>query len=290
MRTLGHRVHIATSYAGERADCMVAIHAFRSAAAIAAFRNDTPAAPLIVLLAGTDIYRFQQSHPATTLESMQAADKLVGLHDLVCHDIPARFADKLTIIHQSARPLSAPRQPAITHFDVCVVGHLRDEKDPLRTALAARELPTDSRIRIVHLGKARNADWEQAARAEMARNARYIWHGEVSPGEVRRRFARSHLMVISSVMEGGANVVSEAVVAGLPVVASDIPGNVGLLGADHPGYFPVGDASALAQRLYDAETQPAFLARIRAHGEALAPRFHPERELGAWRALLASYS
>ena len=54
----------------------------------------------------------------------------------------------------------------------------------------------------------------------MSRNPRYIWRGDVNRTAVQRCYARSHAMVISSLMEGGANVVSEAIVAGLPVIAS----------------------------------------------------------------------
>lgn len=286
LRRLGHRVAIRESFQGESADAMVAIHAWRSARSVADFRERHPERPLIVLLSGTDIYRFQHSHPRETLESMQAADRLVGLHDLVAHDIPRQLHAKLRIIYQSADPLSGPRRPSKRTFDVCVVGHLREEKDPLRAAIASRELPPSSRIRVVHLGKARDDTWCARAREEMAQNRRYLWRGEVGHAEVRRCFQRSHLMVISSIMEGGANVVSEAVVAGLPVLASEIPGNVGLLGADHPAYFSSGDASALARLLHRAETDPAFVAAIRNHGDTRAPLFQPGRERAAWRALL----
>ena len=60
-----------------------------------------------------------------------------------------------------------------------------------------------------------------------------------------RLFGRARAMVLSSLSEGGANVVSEAVAAGVPVLASRIDGSVGLLGRDYPGYFPVADTAAL---------------------------------------------
>jgi glycosyltransferase involved in cell wall biosynthesis len=93
--------------------------------------------------------------------------------------------------------------------------------------------------------------------------------------------------VLSSIMEGGANVVSEAVVAGVPVLASAIPGSIGLLGRDYPGYFPVGDAAALARLMRRAEEEPAFRAALERHCATRAPLFAPERERQAWRALLA---
>jgi glycosyltransferase involved in cell wall biosynthesis len=122
----------------------------------------------------------------------------------------------------------------------------------------------------------------------MAANPRYFWRDDVPAAAVRRLLARSHAMVISSFSEGGANVISEAAVAGVPVLASRMDGNVGLLGTDYPGYFPAGDTQALARLLRRVECEPRFVARL---GKALArraPLFRPAREIAAWRRLLAS--
>ena len=286
LQDLGHSVRVDVEYDGRPADMMVAVHAWRSAQSIEDFHARHPDRPLIVLLSGTDIYKFQHSHPDVTLRSMELADRLVCLHDLVHQDIPRRFSDKLTVIRQSAPPLTAPRQPSQRWFDVCVVGHLREEKDSLRTAEAARLLPPDSRLRVLHYGKAHDESWAVRARREMARNPRYHWRGEVPAWMVRRAFAKCYLMVISSIMEGGANVVSEAVAAGLPVIASDISGSVGLLGPDYAGYYPVGDTQALADRLLRAETDPAYLERLAGQCRQQAPLFHPEREKRAWQDML----
>lgn len=284
LRALGHRVGVSEADDGGDADMMVAIHAWRSAASIRAFAENHPERPLIVLLAGTDIYRFQHSHPEETLASMERATALVCLHDLVHRAIPARFVSKLRVIHQSAP--TQPRIPARRHFEVCVVGHLREEKDSLRAAIAARDMPADSRLRVVQLGKAHDRSWARAAEAEMKRNRRYVWRGEVPGWQVRRQFARSHAMAITSAMEGGANVVSEAVIAGLPVIASRIDGNVGLLGEDYGGYFPAKDTGALTALLHRAETDPSFLRDLAAQCRKLRPLFHPAREMAAWRGLL----
>ena len=290
LKELGHSVPVAEAWPGEgraeHPDLLVAIHAWRSAASVAAFRARYPTRPLVVLMSGTDIYRFQHSHPEETGASMAAADRLVGLHDVVADDLPPRFRAKLRVIHQSALPLPVPRRPSRHTFDVCVVGHLREEKDPFRAARAARLAPAGSKLRVIHLGKPHDAAHERETRTEMAANPRYVWRGEVPRWQVRRIFARCHALVMSSVMEGGANVVSEAVVAGVPVIASDIPGNVGLLGRDHPALFAPGDTEGLHALLHRAETNPAFLDAVRAHGDARRDRFTPARERAAWAALL----
>lgn len=287
---LGHRVVYGTEYDGAEADAMVAVHAWRSADSIAWFREKFPHRPLVVALAGTDIYGFQDSHPETTHRSMELADALVCLHDLVHRAIPRRFAAKLRVIHQSAPPLPGPRRPGRRNFDICVVGHLRDEKDSLRTAYAARLLPAESKLRVIHLGKAHNTQWQRKAEAEMKRNPRYLWRGEVPGWAVRRAFGRCHAMVLSSVMEGGANVISEAVVAGLPVIASDIDGSIGLLGDDYDGYYQVGDEAALANLLHRVETEPRYLKHLAAQCRKRARLFTPARERAAWKKLLAEMS
>ena len=286
LRELGHRVEIAEMDHGDRADMMVAVHAWRSLESIRAFSDRYPDRPLVVLLAGTDIYRFQFSHPEETHEAMARADRLICLHELVHRVVPDRFRPKLHVIFQSAEPLPSIRQPSPRWFEVCVVGHLRDEKDSLRAAFAARLVPPESRLRVVQLGKAQDDAWAGAARVEASSNLRYVWRGEVPGGTVRRQFARSHAMVISSVMEGGANVVSEAVVSDLPVIASHIDGNVGLLGPDYDGYFPAKDEKALAQVLRRAECEPAYLPHLLDQCRERRDLFRPEFEKAAWARLL----
>lgn len=288
LRSLGHRVALRTTWDGASADVLIALHAWRSAASIGRFRARFPTRPLVVALTGTDIYGFLHTEPETTRRSLDCADVLVGLHDLVADALPPEFRSRVRVVHQSVSGPALARRPSRRTFDVCVVGHLRREKDPLRAAAAARDLLPHSRLRVLHAGGAPDPDWAQAARREMAQNPRYRWLGEVPAWRVRRLYQRTHAMVISSLAEGGANVVSEAVAAGLPVIASRIPGNVGLLGREHPGYFPAEATGALRALLWRAETTPEFLAKLARHGAARAPLFAPERERTAWRRLLGS--
>ena len=278
LREAGHHVRIEVDYDDEPADLAIAIHAWRSADSILRYREQFPAGPLIVCLSGTDVNTYMKSHQETTLRSMDMADALICLHDLVAEALPTRLGRKLHVIRQSAMPLSSAREPAIRNFDVCVIGHLRDVKDPFRAALAARSLPPESRVRVIHLGKAHAPDFAVQANAEMDMNPRYRWLGDVPGWRVRRELAKTRLMVISSSQEGGANVVSEAVVAGVPVLASNISGNIGLLGRDYPGYFPVRDETALAHLLHRAETEPVFLETLEQYGQKLVPLFRRDHE------------
>jgi len=288
LRGAGHRVRIDTDYNGEPTDLVIALHAWRSAAAIRRYREASPQGPLVVALGGTDVNTYLQTDAETTLASMKMADALVCLHDLAADQLPPALRKKVCVIRQSAKPLPRPRKPSKRSFDICVIGHLRAEKDPFRTALAARLLPAESKARVLHYGKAHGPKWARQAEAEMRVNPRYRWQGEVSAGQVRQAFLRAHLMVLSSLQEGGANVVSEALVAGVPIIASDIPGNIGLLGRDYGGYFRVGDETSLAGQIRRAEDDERFLKSLERQGRALAPMFTPERELAAWQTLLAT--
>ncbi len=281
LRQAGHRVRIDVDYGGEAVDLMIAIHAWRSADAILRYRERFPGGPLVVALGGTDVNTYLLSHPETTLRSMEMADALICLHDLMGEALPAALGRKLHVVRQSALPLSGPRRPAQRYFDVCVIGHLRAEKDPFRTALAARRLPPASRLRVTHLGSAHTPEYASQAAAEMAVNSRYRWLGEVPRWRVRRELAKTRAMVISSTQEGGANVVSEAIVADVPVIASDIAGNVGLLGREHPGTYPLGDEAALARLLDRAEMEPGFLETLERFGRKLKPLFRPAHERAA---------
>ena len=285
LRGLGHRVTLVQAYQGQPCDLLIALHAVRSYAAVRSFRLLHPTRPVVVALTGTDIYR-DLPKSKQGLETLEAATRLIALNSKAWERLPPRLRGKVRVIFQSAQAPSAAPPGHPRGFAVCVVGHLRREKDPFRTALAVRGLPAHSVIRVLHSGKAMDGRMAALATGEERRNPRYRWLGELPPWRVRRLYRTCRLMVLSSRMEGGANVISEAAVAGLPVLAARIPGTVGLLGETYPGYFPVGDTRALKELLLKAEREPQFLARLRKWMEALAPRFRAESEAACWAALL----
>ena len=286
LKQLGHQVNIAVQWDHRSYDLMIALHAWRSADCIAHFKVRYPQRPLIVCMTGTDLYRFMISHPKPTLHSIKVADQLVVLHDRARFVLPQTAQNKVSIIYQSAQPLSFPIKRSKKTVDICVVGHLRDEKDPLRTAYAVRNLPQSSRIRVLHYGKAHNRQWQQKALQEMQINPRYQWLGEVKHWQVRKAYARCHAMVLSSNMEGGANVISEATVAGLPTIASKIEGSIGLLGEEYPAYYPVQDTQALRTLLLKVENDTDFMQQIQQYITKKAPLFQAATEAQCWQQLL----
>lgn len=258
LRARGHGVAVVVDpgeTTGARFDLMIALHARRSADAVAAWKSRSDR-PLVLALTGTDLYR-DIREDAAAQRSMDLADALVVLQAEGLNELAPALRAKARVVHQSVRPYARATPPS-TYTLITVIGHLREEKDPLRAARALAHLPAASRVRVVQLGGAMDETLAEAARRIAATDSRYRWLGELPHAEAMRWLARSHAMVISSRMEGGAHVVSEAISAGVPVLASNIPGNVGLLGRAYPGYFPVGDEHALADLMAKLEGNKRF--------------------------------
>jgi putative glycosyltransferase (TIGR04348 family) len=287
LKKLGHAVAIETEFNSRRCDLLIALHARKSHAALTGFRKQNPGKPIILALTGTDVYQDIQTY-ATARESLELADWLVLLQPKAIEELPFHLHGKCRVIYQSSARLNGQARKRSRTFDICVIGHLRKVKDPFRAAYAVRDLPAASRLRVIQVGAALELEMEQLALAEMRRNSRYCWLGEKPRWQTRQIMARSQLLVLSSKLEGGANVISEAIMASVPVISSRISGSVGMLGEDHPGYFPFADTQALRSILLKAETNPVFLSHLQEWCERLVPSFEPDAELEAWLRLLGS--
>jgi putative glycosyltransferase (TIGR04348 family) len=280
LRELGHAVRIKNDLDG-RADVLIALHAKRSASAVRNFEGGR----VVVALTGTDLYRDLPKVVAAQ-RSLDTADAIIALQAKALDRLRPRWRDKTFVVLQSVTTPPSKPAPRTRTFDVCVVGHLRDVKDPMRPAYAARTLPSASRIAVLQVGRAMSPRYERLANSEMARNNRYQWLGERPRWQTRRIIGRSQLLVLPSLMEGGAHVIAEALVAGTPVLASAIDGSIGQLGDGYPGYFDVRDTAGLSALMLRAEREPRFYASLARWCKRLAPKFSPAHERRALRRLI----
>jgi len=266
---------------------MLALHARRSFASIRAFAERFPTRPLLLTLTGTDLYRdIHEDRDAQ--QALELAHRIIVLQERGLDELAPHLAAKTRVIYQSSPDIA--RKPSPPHsFEVLVIGHLRAEKDPFRAALATAYLPEHSRIQVTHLGSALSEDMAETAAMAQGKLPRWHWLGEVPHKTVLKHLSRAHLMVISSVMEGGANVICEALAADVPVLASHMSGNIGMLGEDYPGYFPVGDERRLAKLLSLAETDPAFYANLLSHARQRRGLMRPEQEASRLRQAVAEF-
>jgi putative glycosyltransferase (TIGR04348 family) len=288
LRGLGHCVEITQEWLPEIKDeceLLVALHARRSHESVVRFRSSHPDRPLVVALTGTDLYGDLPENPEARA-SLASATRIVALQEAARDRLEEPFRAKLSVIYQSAVPPLNRRQPSFDIFEVCVLSHLRDVKDPLRAALAARELPLESQVHVRHAGRALTAEWEREAKEEERKNRRYRWLRDLPHDRAMDLLSGTRVLVLSSLMEGGSSAIAEAVTCGIPVICSDIPGNIGMLGPDYHGYFRTQDTRQLSMLLQRAETVPDFLESLREHITALQSRFTPEAESASWSRLL----
>jgi putative glycosyltransferase (TIGR04348 family) len=282
LRADGDRVAIANEWTGARCDVLVALHALRSHASVSRYRQAHPRGSLVVVLTGTDLYK-DLPDSRSALESLRLADRIVVLQPEAVRLLPKALRAKTRVVFQSSDTLTRKRPPA-RPFRVAVIGHLRKVKDPFRAVRALAHLRNG--YEVIQVGGALDPAMAVLAKQWMKREPRYRWTGSLPHGEALHWIARSHLLVVSSVMEGGANVICEAARIGTPVLASRVSGNVGMLGRSYPGYYPLFDEKALARLIEKCNLKKEFMERLK---RALAARRHlfaPAAERHALRQAL----
>ena len=245
LRALGHRVSVMVQWDRGPCDLLLALHARRSHASIVEYRRQHPRKPLVVTLTGTDLYR---DLPASreARESLGLADRVIVLQEDALRLLDFDARKKARVVYQSAEPL-IHHSPPKARFRVAVVGHLRQVKDPFRAARALAFLKEKLDLEVIQIGDALTPEMKSEAQRRMKRDRRYRWLGGRTHPQALGWIAHSHLLVVSSVMEGGANVIAEAARIGTPVLASRVSGNVGMLGRGYPGYFALFDEQELGR-------------------------------------------
>ncbi len=283
---LGHDVELDSALTDETCDLLIALHAERSHDAIARFHDAVPEKPVVVAMTGTDLYLDLPAGSSRALESIEVAERVIVLHPCAFEALPETARGKARLVIQSATPTSRTPTTHGPRFAICVLAHVRRIKDPLLAARAARRLPRDSRIHVTLAGSVLEEDMKSEIESEVAENSRFTWLGELSNDQARDLVASSDMLVMSSELEGGANVISEALACNVAVLASRIPAAIGMLGADYPGLFEVGDEGSLAGLLQRAESDRAFMDALQEHCQAVASLVDPRRERSALAGLL----
>jgi len=280
LRAAGHRVQVALAWQGEPCDLLIALHARRSHDSVVRYRG-----PRIVVLTGTDLYK-DLPDSAQAKQSLALADRVIVLQEDALRKLTPSVKRKAAVVYQST-DTTLRHRPAAAPFRIAVVGHLRQVKDPFRAALALAHLP-GLPLEVVHVGGAIEEGFAKEAKRLMAREPRYRWIGSAPHARALGWIASSHLLIVSSVMEGGANVIAEAACIGTPVLASRMPGNVGMLGPRYPGFYPLYEEKSLAALIERAFREKNFRSRLKRALGARRARFAPAAERSALLAVVRS--
>lgn len=301
---LGHSVKISTDGLLDPSptDCLVALHARKSGTAINDFRTAFPGNPIIVCLTGTDIHGDLQRQSFSQTEdvesnfriathSLEVADRIVVLEPRCVHRLERRFQSKCTTIIQSATPHNVTKHSVWSHqptdqIILSVIGHMRPVKDPFRAAIASRQLRGNSKIKIIQVGEAMTDDATDFANSETQTNPRYEWRGSVSNQSAKDLLCQSHATIVSSHYEGGSNVISDAVVNSIPILASRMDASIGLLGEDYAGLFDIANTEQLLELMNQLEAEPGFTETILRQLTTARPQFSPQNELASWEKML----
>ena len=282
LRGEGWRVARAPGRHAPGADLIIALHATKTADAVAALRRAHPGAPVVLAATGTDLYVDLPAGDPVTAAALADADRILVLQERALEALPPGLRDRARVVHQSTPTLVPAPAPDDARFEALMLAGVRAVKDPECARDAVGRLPRDSAVSLDHFGP----DLDPALSARLTPTLRYTYGGPLRRAAALHRLARARLLVSPSREEGGANVVTEAFAQGTAVLAARSDGALGLVGEDHAGLFDAGDAQALADLLLRCEREPAFLAALEARSRERAWMADPERERDAWRALL----
>ena len=257
-------------------DVLIALHARRSYSSIAAWYAQQGSEGLCVVLTGTDLYRDIKQDPQAQ-KSLAWAKSLIVLQPAGLAELPTKFQDKTQVLFQS----TSTRQTLLKtnrHVRAVMVGHLRSEKSPQTFFEVAALLAKRSDIDLRHIGGEQDQALAQQAHDTAAQYPNYQFLGEHRHEQTRRYIQRSHVLVHPSVMEGGAHVIMEAICSGVPVLASRIAGNIGMLGEDYAGFFEIGNSCELARLLIRFREDSSFAAQLQMQCAQRAYLFEAARE------------
>ncbi len=290
LRELGHEATAGQGWNGEEADMLITLHAVKGAEAARRFTEAHPAGKVCLMFTGTDVYRDLPGGSEAGMALVRSADRLLVFHEGTREAVPPDFLDKLRLIPVSLEMPEVTPVSAENRGDFTVAGHLRAVKDPFLAVQAVFSHPEWGNLRLLQIGNALDDSMAEIARGWESADARYRWLGGRNREETLAAMAASAATINSSLSEGGANAVLESMALGVPVLASDIPGNRGLLGADYGGYFKVENVEELAALLAEFQENENFRADLARQCRERFELFTREREKEGWRDLLAEFS
>ncbi len=231
----------------------------------------------IVALTGTDIYGGWPDADEL-IRAQHELSAIIALQEDMKHRLPPSLQQRTTVIYQSASGKPAYKADATSPLRVLVSGHLRREKDPFAAVRALRHYLPDRAITLRHCGGEIESGYRAQACQWQCQESRYVYLGELSRAAAYEELRHADVLVNASSQEGGPAIVTEAIVAGVAVIASDIPAHRALLGDDYGAFFRSGDDAQLAALIARANDDRDWLSARQAQLSHRAPLFSPQHE------------
>lgn len=212
-------------------------------------------------------------------------------------NFPARYRARLRRIDHGVprpdRPYDRTRERAAFGLPleaqlVISTGRLNRLKNHVLLVRALARLPADVHLALAGAGPEEPAIRGLASTLGVADRLHLV--GEVPPERIFAFLATGDVFAFASLTETFGLSVAEAAIAGVPVVASDLPVLHEVLaepgGAAAALFAPSDDAAALAMAIERVLDDPALADQLRAAGRSLADKYDPARMCGAYEDLL----
>lgn len=251
-------------------------------------------APLVITTHGTDVDQLRRARWTKRLARLafgQARVITCGsgyLRDQLV-ELDVADAKRVRVIPMPVNPLfmsdraAADRQPSMRDrqtYTILTVARLTPQKniDVLMDALVIlRARGIDARVKIVGDGTERSALQAKARALNLEPCVEFL--GMRPQTELPALYAACDVFVLPSVREGMGLVLAEALLCGVPVIATESGGVTDIVRDGETGLlFPERDADALAGALEHYWREPEYAARLAEQGRALVrAHFTPER-------------
>ena len=167
----------------------------------------------------------------------------------------------------------APKPPEIScPWSILCVAHLTPLKGHETLLRALVQLPIEFELNLVYQGETLLGELRRLA-AELGIADRVNFLGPKNPNELRHLYQQANVFVLGSFGEALPSVVSEAMLCGTPVVATDVGGVREQLGADGI-VVPPRDIEALAAGIRQVIADyPAWIGRAEEISNRARERF-----------------
>ena len=276
LQMAGHQATAMHTDTPPAADAQISLHALKTAAASAYFAKHQ-SGKLFIRLTGTDINGGFEKNQSLSQQTIDLADKLIVTHPACLPQIPDRWQSKTVVIYPSVTMpelavISSPTSPLFT-----CIGHLRPVKAP-HLMYAAIQKIRQTNLAAISIGNAYDVTDGQQALLNTRHDDRYHWHAGCDRATALAWMKASLATINSSISEGGANTVMEAIQLRIPVLATDIPGNRGFLGDSYDGYFETGRFDQLADLMRRCLDDSGFVERLKIQLDGQRPLFSIQRE------------
>jgi len=230
--------------------------------------------PLVTVLRGEDVTALARSRwrRAAVAAALARSDRIVcvseAIRDAVIRAFP-RHRDRIVFIPNGVAAADPPHRPRRrgAPLTAITVGSLVPRKRLDTVLHAVASLPREDAVQVLVVGDGPQRSELERLASSLGLVRRVRFTGMVAPEEVPRRLATADVFVLASESEGRPNALLEAMAAGLPVVATRIPGVRELVDHGVTGFlFDVGDAAGLAAALGRLRDDPGLRARLGAAG------------------------